>query len=117
MRARLDARIAATFATRGHGIGTFWYDILKCNSKIVNLKFPGRGQCDTPGAEIETMIEIIMLLGAAAASYPRRSSVSGLSFSMGENLRGHLIIINKIWYCQRPEKLAASRTTNALIGR
>ena len=39
--------------------------------KLVQLKFPGRGQRDTPVASLETMVEIIMLLPGAAAARVR----------------------------------------------
>ena len=56
-------------------------------SKISNLKFPGRGQRDTPGAEIETIIEIVMLLPGAAAATTRCQAAKLLVRYIGADMK------------------------------
>ena len=55
--------------------------------KILNCKFPGERQRNTPGAEIETIIEIIMLLPGAAAATTRCQAAKLLVRYIGADMK------------------------------
>ena len=73
----IDVAMAITGLARDQAskaVRTLLCEHPEVRSKISNLKFPGRGQRETPGAEIETIIEIIMLLPGAAAATTRQQA-------------------------------------------
>ena len=57
------------------------------NVSIVNLRFPGKGQRETPVAKLATMIEIIMLLPGSMAANTRVQASTLLVRYLGADLR------------------------------
>ena len=56
------------------------------NGKIVNLKFPGRGQRNTPVADAKSIVEIIMLLPGRQAARVRRQAAELMCRCLGGDL-------------------------------
>lgn len=56
------------------------------NHKIVNLKFKGRGQKDTPGTDLTTLYEILMLLPGRMAAQCRRQAAQLMIRYLGGDL-------------------------------